>query len=242
MLEIKNLHVSVEGKEILKGLSLNIQKGEVHAIMGPNGSGKSTLSNVLMGHPKYTVTSGEIFLDGENITTAKVVDRAKKGLFLSMQYAPEIQGVTVNNLLRIAIESMTGEKQHPVKFYKKLIEKMEELKINPEFASRSLNAGFSGGEKKRMEILQLLMLNPIYAILDETDSGLDVDALKIVAEGMNQFRSPEKGILMITHYNRLLEYVVPDFVHILSAGKIVKSGNSDLAKEIEKSGYGEYLK
>lgn len=239
-LEIKNLHVSVEGKEILKGLSLNIHKGEVHAIMGPNGSGKSTLSNVLMGHPKYTVTSGEILLDGENITHEKSTERAKKGLFLSMQYAPEIQGVTVNNLLRIATESMSGEKQHPVKFYKKLTEKMQELKINPEFASRSLNAGFSGGEKKRMEILQLLMLNPIYALLDETDSGLDVDALKIVAEGINQFRSKEKGILMITHYNRLLEYVVPDVVHIMSDGKIVKSGGAELAKEIETIGYSSF--
>lgn len=236
-LEIKNLHVSVEGKQILKGLSLNIQKGEVHAIMGPNGSGKSTLSNVLMGHPKYTVESGEIILDGENITHEKVVERAKKGLFLSMQYAPEIQGVTVNNLLRIATESMTGIKQHPVKFYKKLTDKMQELKIHPDFAARSLNTGFSGGEKKRMEILQLLMLQPQYAILDETDSGLDVDALKIVAQGINQFRSPEKGVLIITHYNRLLEYVVPDFVHILSAGTIVKSGGADLAEEIEKSGY-----
>ena len=180
-LEIKNLHVSVEGKQILKGLSLNIQKGEVHAIMGPNGSGKSTLSNVLMGHPKYTVESGEIILDGENITHEKVVERAKKGLFLSMQYAPEIQGVTVNTLLRTAINALesppvggsTGglKKQHPVKFYKKLTDKMQELKINQDFAARSLNTGFSGGEKNRMEILQLLMLQPQYAILDETDSG-----------------------------------------------------------------------
>lgn len=238
-LEIQNLHVSVQGKEILKGLSLIIEKGKVHALMGPNGSGKSTLSNVLMGHPKYKVTSGQILLNGEDITNMKPYERARKGLFLSMQYAPEIIGVTFSQYLRLAIEAMTGEKKNPVKFYKELTEKMEQFKIDPSFASRSLNVGFSGGEKKKMEVLQLALLNPQYALLDETDSGLDVDALKIVAQGINNFRSQEKGILLITHYNRLLEYVVPDVVHVMRNGMIVKSGGAELAKEIEKEGFGE---
>lgn len=236
-LEIKHLHVTVEAKEILQGLSLNMKKGEVHCIMGPNGSGKSTLANVLMGHPKYKVTAGEVILDEQNILELKPEKRAQAGLFLSMQYAPEIMGVTITNFLRLAFENRTGEKQNPVKFYKMLTEKMQQLNIAPSFAGRSLNVGFSGGEKKKMDILQLLLLNPTYAILDETDSGLDVDALRIVAEGINSFRSPEKGILMITHYNRLLEYVVPDFVHVMVDGEIVKSGGKELAAEIEKNGY-----
>lgn len=241
MLEIKNLHVSVEKKEILHGIDLNIKPGEVHAIMGPNGSGKSTLANVLMGHPKYTITEGQIFLNSEEITNAKVSERAKKGLFLSMQYLPEVAGVTVSNFLRTAVGAITGEKQHPIKFYKKLIETMSALGFDESFAARYVNVGFSGGEKKRLETLQLVVLNPTYAILDETDSGLDVDALKVVGKGINDFRSPEKGILMITHYNRLLEYVVPNFVHIMSQGKIVKSGTKELAEQIEKSGYESFI-
>ncbi len=238
-LEIKNLHVSVADKKILHGIDLELQKGKVVAIMGPNGSGKSTLSNVIMGHPKYTVTQGTVSVDGEDITTVKPDVRAKNGLFLSMQYSPEIAGVTVSNLLRISVESLTGEKQHPVKFYQKLQQTMKDLNIDPAFASRSINVGFSGGEKKRMEILQLAVLNPTYAILDETDSGLDVDALKVVAEGINKFKSPEHGVLLITHYNRILEYVIPDMVHIMMNGMIVKSGGKELALEIEKSGYAD---
>lgn len=240
-LKIHNLHVSVDKKEILKGLSLEIQPGEVHCIMGPNGSGKSTLANVLMGHPKYTVTQGEIFLDEKNITEEKVQERAKRGLFLSQQYLPEIAGVTVSNFLRTAITAKTGEKQHPVKFHKQLLETMASLGMNKDFAGRYLNVGFSGGEKKRLETLQLKMLDPKYAILDETDSGLDVDALKSVSEGINAFQDGNKGILLITHYNRILEYVVPDFVHIMIGGTIIKTGTKELAQEIEKKGYTHFI-
>lgn len=242
MLEIKNLHASVEQKEILHGIDLTIKPGEVHAIMGPNGSGKSTLVNVLMGHPKYVVSEGQIILNGEEITSAKVTDRARKGLFLSMQYLPEIAGVTVSNFLRTAITALTGEKQHPVQFHKKLLTILSELGFDASFAARYVNVGFSGGEKKRLETLQLKVLQPQYALLDETDSGLDVDALKVVGQGINNFRSPQKGVLIITHYNRLLEYVVPDFVHIMYNGKIIKSGGKELALEIEKSGYEKYTK
>lgn len=240
-LEIKKLHVSVEKKEILKGIDLVIQSGEIHAIMGPNGSGKSTLANVLMGHPKYTITEGQIILDGVDITTAKVQDRAKAGLFLSQQYLPEIAGVTVSSFLRTAIGAKTGEKQHPVKFHKHLLTVMETLGMNKDFAARYVNVGFSGGEKKRLETLQLKMLDPKYAILDETDSGLDVDALKLVSEGINAFQDGTKGILLITHYNRILQYVVPDFVHIMIDGKIVKSGSKDLALEVEENGYSTFI-
>lgn len=236
-LEIKNLHVSVEKKEILHGVDLVISPGEIHAIMGPNGSGKSTFANVLMGHPKYTVTEGQIVLNGGDITNAKVQERAKVGLFLSMQYLPEIAGVTVSSFLRTAVSAQTGEKQHPVKFHKKLLEVMQSLGMNKEFAARYVNVGFSGGEKKRLETLQLKMLNPKYAILDETDSGLDVDALKLVSEGINSFQDGTKGILLITHYNRILQYVVPDCVHIMVGGKIVKSGGKELAEEVERDGY-----
>lgn len=244
-LKIENLHISVDTKAIVKGLNLEIPKGKVTAIMGPNGSGKSTLANTLAGHPKYAMTDGTIELDGENITHLSPDKRAKAGLFLSMQYAPEIPGVTLANFLRIAsgvhlpspIRGGTKGGVSPLEFHKLLMAKMAELKIDPEFARRYVNTGFSGGEKKRAEILQLLLLNPTYAVLDETDSGLDVDALKIVAEGINKFKSPEHGILLITHYNRILEYVVPDMVHIMMDGKIVKSGGKELAKEIETSGY-----
>jgi len=244
-LQIYNLHVSVDdpstklgaGKEIVKGLDLEIKAGEVHVIMGPNGSGKSTLANALMGHPKYKVSKGYITLDGEDITVFKTNERAKRGLFLSMQYPAEIEGVTISNFLRMAVGAITGVKKNPIDFYRELTEKMKELEIDPLFAKRYLNLGFSGGEKKRMEILQLLMLNPKYAILDETDSGLDVDALRIVCEGINKYRSKDKGILLITHYNRILEYVTPDFVHIMREGRIVRSGGPELAKVIEERGY-----
>ncbi len=240
-LHIQNLHTSVEKKEILKGINLEIQPGQVHVIMGPNGSGKSTLANTLMGHPKYTVTKGEIMVDGQDITSAKVEDRAKKGLFLSEQYIPEIAGVTVSNFLRTAVSGQTGHTENPVEFYKKLVKRMEECGMNPEFASRYVNVGFSGGEKKRLEILQLKMLNPQYAILDETDSGLDVDALKAVGQGIKNFQDGTKGILLITHYNRILEYVVPDYVHIMKQGQIIKTGTKELAEEVEQSGYEHFI-
>lgn len=243
MLQIKNLKVKLieEDKEIIHGLDLEIKSGEVHVIMGPNGSGKSTLANTIMGHPKYEVTQGNLILENEDITEAKVDEKAKKGLFLSMQYPPEIGGVTISNFLRTSVAALTGEKQNPVKFHRALLEKMKELNMNPDFANRYLNVGFSGGEKKRMEVLQLLTLNPKYAILDETDSGLDVDALRIVAEGINRFKSPEHGVLLITHYNRILQYVEPDFVHIMASGKIIKTGGKELAREVEESGYDKFL-
>ncbi|NCO04761.1 MAG: Fe-S cluster assembly ATPase SufC [Candidatus Magasanikbacteria bacterium] len=237
---LRTVSVEVEGKEIIHGLSLELPKGQVHVIMGPNGSGKSTLVNALMGHPSYTLTGGQIMLDGEDITQRAPDERSKAGLFLSMQYPPEIAGVTISNFLRMVYEAKMGEKQNPVVFYRFLQEKMEELQIDPTFAKRYVNQGFSGGEKKRAEILQLAVLDPTYAILDETDSGLDVDALKVVSEGINRFRSEEKGILLITHYNRILEYVTPDVVHIMIDGNIVKSGGAELAKDIEEKGYEGY--
>lgn len=238
-LEIHNLHVAVDGKEMIHGINLSIKPGEVHAIMGPNGSGKSTLVNALMGHPKYQITDGTIILDGEDITHAKVSERAKKGLFLSMQYAPEITGVTITNFLRTAVQSLTGKQQNPIQFHKLLLKIMQGLAIDPAFASRYVNVGFSGGEKKRMEILQLLLLDPRYALLDETDSGLDVDALKVVADGINRYRTSEHGVLLITHYNRILEYIIPDVVHVMTEGKITRSGGKELAEKLEKEGYTE---
>ncbi|MSU75715.1 MAG: Fe-S cluster assembly ATPase SufC [Candidatus Magasanikbacteria bacterium] len=236
-LQIKNIHISAQDKPIVHGLNLEIKPGEIHAIMGPNGSGKSTLANALMGHPKYTVTKGRIIIDKKDITALSADKRARAGLFLSMQYPPEIPGVSIANFLRLSAGAMRGTNQNPITFHKELNERMKELGIDPSFASRHINLGFSGGERKRLEILQLLILNPTYAILDETDSGLDVDALKVVADGINRFHSSKHGILLITHYNRILKYVVPDFVHIMSGGEIVKSGKKELAKEIEKSGY-----
>jgi Fe-S cluster assembly ATP-binding protein len=236
-LHIKNLHVRADEKDILKGVNLDVQRGKVIVIMGPNGSGKSTLANTLAGHPTYTVTSGQILLDTQDITEEPANIRAKKGLFLSMQYAPEIEGVTIANFLRLAINAQREEPMNPLKIHAMLLEKMKELNIDESFLKRYLNVGLSGGEKKRLEILQLAVLNPTYAILDETDSGLDVDALRIVSEGINAFRGPDKGILLITHYNRILEYVQPDEVHIMIDGKIVKSGGAKLAKEIETTGY-----
>ena len=236
-LQISNLHVGVQKKEIIHGLDLEINKGEIHAIMGPNGSGKSTLANSLMGHPKYDVKEGTITLDGENITEAKPDERARRGLFLSMQYLPEIPGVTISNFLRTAVAAITGKKQQPVKFHRALKEKLSELGMDPEFATRYLNVGFSGGEKKRMEVLQLEMLQPTYAILDETDSGLDIDALKLVAEGIKRFACKNTGVLIITHYPRLLEMLQPTHVHIMKSGNIVESGGMELVQKVEEGGF-----
>lgn len=241
-LEIKDLHINVENKKIVKGVSLTLEKGQIQVIMGPNGSGKSTLANTLMGHPKYSIVHGEVILDGEAITLAPPHKRAQKGLFLSMQYPPEINGVTIANFLRLTKKSLTVKNIDLMSFHQELVEKMKELHIDPEFTKRYLNTGFSGGEKKKAEILQLAVLDPTYAILDETDSGLDVDALKIVAEGINKFKNKDKGILLITHYNRLLEYITPDVVHIMMDGKIIKSGGKELAEEVEKKGYKQMTK
>jgi len=239
MIEIKNLHVSVDGKEILKGLNLKVAKGEVHAIMGPNGSGKSTLANVIMGHPKYIVTSGDILFGGASILSMKPDERARAGLFLSFQYPSEIPGVTISNFLRTAVNSVRPpeEKLSVLKFKKAVAEKMALLEMNPDFLNRYLNHGFSGGEKKRAEILQLLMLDPKLVVLDETDSGLDIDALRIVSEGVNHFRTPEKAVLIITHYKRILNYIHPDKISILVDGKIVHEGKGDLADHLEEKGY-----
>ena len=239
-LQIQNLHVSVEDKSIVKGLNLQIKPGEVHAIMGPNGSGKSTLANTLLGHPKYTITDGKILVDATDVTEMSTDEKAKHGLFLSMQYPPEIEGVTITNFLRLAYNALKGTAVNPLEFHRKLVEKMKTFGVDPSFATRYVNTGFSGGEKKRAEILQLAVLEPTYAVLDETDSGLDVDALKIVSEGINAFKNDKTGVLLITHYNRILDYVVPDFVHIMIDGKIVASGGKELAHEVEKSGYSNF--
>lgn len=236
-LALHNLHINVDDKKIVNGLSLEIKPGEVHAIMGPNGSGKSTLANAVMGHPKYTITDGSIIIDTRDVTTESADKRARAGLFLSMQYPPEIPGVTLSNFLRTTTNSLSGKQTNPLTFKKELDAAMQELNMDKSFAARHLNTGFSGGEKKRAEILQLAILKPKYAMLDETDSGLDVDALKIVAEGINRFHTKDTGILLITHYNRILEYITPDFVHIMHKGNIVKSGTRELAHEIEKNGY-----
>ena len=238
-IDIDDLRVTVDGKPILKGVTLSIKPGELHALMGPNGSGKSTLANVLMGHPKYTITAGRILLDGEDITGLTPDERAKKGLFLSFQYPVEIPGVTVENFLRSAVNAVKGTDHGVAEFHKILKAELAEFGIDESFGRRYLNAGFSGGEKKRMEILQMLTLDPKYAILDETDSGLDIDALKVVAAGINRLRDGEHGILLITHYNRILEHVVPTHVHVFKDGKIVRSGGKELALEVEKNGYGE---
>ena len=237
-LEIKNLHVSVDGKEILKGVNLKLEKGKVHVLMGPNGSGKSTLSNVIMGHPRYTVTKGQIFLNGEDITTLGPSERAKKGLFLSFQYPHEISGVTINNFLRTALNNLRKEKINVMEFQKLLKEKLKLLQIPENFADRYLNAGFSGGEKKKSEILQLAVLNPRVAILDETDSGLDIDALRAVSHGINTLRDADKEILIITHYKRILEYIAPDKLSIMIDGKIVLEGGKELVDQLEEKGYG----
>jgi Fe-S cluster assembly ATP-binding protein len=237
-LEIKNLYVIAGEKQVISDLNLTIKKGEVHAIMGPNGSGKSSLVNSIAGHPKYKITKGSIILDGEDITKLSPDKRAKAGLFLSMQNSPEIPGVSVNNFLRVSSEALSGKRSNPVKFYENLLEKIKKLGINIDFAKRYLNVNFSGGEKKQIEILQLLTLESKYAILDEIDSGLDVDALKMVSKGINEYKDKNNAVLLITHYNRILNYVQPNFVHIMKNGRIVESGNKDVAKKIEDEGYG----
>ncbi|NRS88747.1 Fe-S cluster assembly ATP-binding protein [Flavobacterium sp. 7E] len=241
MLSIKNLHASIGDKEILKGINLEIKAGEVHAIMGPNGAGKSTLSAIVAGNDTYDVTEGEIFLDGEDLSELAPEERAHKGVFLSFQYPVEIPGVSVTNFMRTAINETRkakGQDEMPANEMLKLIrEKSELLEIDRKFLSRSLNEGFSGGEKKRNEIFQMAMLEPKIAILDETDSGLDIDALRIVANGVNKLKSDKNAVLVITHYQRLLDYIIPDFVHVLYDGKIVKSGGPELAHELEEKGY-----
>jgi len=241
MLSIKNLHAKVEDKDILKGINLEVKAGEVHAIMGPNGSGKSTLSSVIAGNENYEVTDGEIILEGEDIGELAPEERAHKGVFLSFQYPVEIPGVSVTNFMKTAINETrkaNGQEEMPANEMLKLIrEKSELLEIDRKFLSRSLNEGFSGGEKKRNEIFQMAMLEPKIAILDETDSGLDIDALRIVANGVNKLRSKDNAVIVITHYQRLLDYIVPDYVHVLYKGKIVKSGGKELALELEEKGY-----
>ncbi|WP_299115613.1 Fe-S cluster assembly ATPase SufC [uncultured Winogradskyella sp.] len=241
MLKINNLHASVEDKPILKGINLNVKPGEVHAIMGPNGSGKSTLASVIAGKEEYEVEEGEILLDGENIDELGPEERAHQGVFLSFQYPVEIPGVSVTNFMKTAINETRkakGLEDMPANEMLKMIrEKSEMLEIDRKFLSRSLNEGFSGGEKKRNEIFQMAMLEPKLAILDETDSGLDIDALRIVANGVNKLKSKDNAVIVITHYQRLLDYIVPDYVHVLHDGKIVKSGSKDLAHELEAKGY-----
>lgn len=237
LLNINNLKVNIDETEILKGVDLNINEGETHIIMGPNGSGKSTLAYTLMGHPDYEIVHGDIEFDGEYINELAADKRAKKGIFLSFQYPEEIPGVTVEDFLRTAKSAVSENPVGFMKFKKLLKEKMTELDINDAYASRYLNLGFSGGEKKKNEILQMSILDPKLAILDETDSGLDVDAIKIVANGVNRFKDEKKSILVITHYNKLLDYLAPDYIHILLDGKIVKTGGMELAKEIDEKGY-----
>jgi Fe-S cluster assembly ATP-binding protein len=237
--EIRGLKSSIEGKEILKGIDLKIKGGEVHAIMGPNGTGKSTLASALMGHPKYEVTEGEVTLNGEDVLDMGVDERARAGLFLAMQYPSEITGVTNADFLRSAINARReeGNEISLIKFVRQMEKKMKELEMNPEFMHRYLNEGFSGGEKKRNENLQMLLLEPKVVILDEIDSGLDIDALRIVAAGVNAMRDEERGFLIITHYQRLLNYITPDYVHVMMQGRIVKSGGPELAQRLEAEGY-----
>ena len=241
MLTIDNLHVSVEGKPILNGINLNVRAGEVHAIMGPNGSGKSTLSSVIAGNEAYEVTKGDIIYKNENIIELAAEERAQKGIFMSFQYPVEIPGITVTNFIKTAINSnlrARNEEKMPANIMlKKIREKAELLEIDSKFLSRSLNEGFSGGEKKRNEIFQMAMLEPSLSILDETDSGLDIDALKIVANGVNKLKNKNNAVILITHYQRLLDHIVPDYVHVLHEGRIVKSGGKELSHELEEKGY-----
>ncbi|PFG28687.1 Fe-S cluster assembly ATPase SufC [Corynebacterium renale] len=248
-LEIKNLHAQVlpseegaEPKPILKGVNLTINSGETHAIMGPNGSGKSTLAYALAGHPRYEITEGEVLLDGENILDLEVDERAQAGLFLAMQYPTEVPGVSMSNFLRSAVTAVRGEAPKLRDWVKELGEAREHLKIDKAFIERSVNEGFSGGEKKRHEVLQLDLLKPKFAIMDETDSGLDVDALRVVSEGINSYQAETNGgIVMITHYKRILEYVKPDFVHVFAHGQIVKSGDASLAEQLDAEGYEQFI-
>lgn len=238
-LEIKDLHVEIEGKKILKGVDLTINTNEIHAIMGPNGTGKSTLAQAIMGHPKYVVTSGTITLDGEDVLEMAVDERARAGIFLGMQYPSEITGVTNADFLRSAINAKReeGDEISLMKFIRELDSRMEFLEMDEDMATRYLNEGFSGGEKKRNEILQLTMLKPKFAVLDEIDSGLDIDALKVVSKGINEMRGEEFGCLIITHYQRLLDYITPDKVHVMMQGKVVKTGGAELAHKLEEQGY-----
>ncbi|MDF9828387.1 Fe-S cluster assembly ATP-binding protein [Ereboglobus sp. PH5-10] len=245
-LEIRDLVVALTetpDKPIVKGVSLTIKSGEVHAIMGPNGTGKSTLSKAVAGHPDYTITGGDVLLDGNSILEMEPDERARAGIFLAFQYPSEVPGVSIANFLRAALQARLGEGEDldAVGYYKSLYAKMDMLKIDRKFTSRAVNEGFSGGEKKRCEILQMAMLEPAFALMDETDSGLDIDALKIVAEGVNQLRGPKLGVLLITHYQRLLNHIVPDHVHVMYDGRIVKSGDKTLALELEEKGY-DWLK
>jgi len=240
LLVVDNLHVTVDGKEILKGLTLQVQAGEVHALMGPNGSGKSTLSFCLMGHPKYTVTQGAIRYQGRDIAALQPDERAKRGLFLAFQYPTAIPGVTIANFLRTALKSVRGG-DVPVKEFRLLVKsQLKALGVPDAFMNRYVNDGFSGGEKKRLEILQMAVLQPKLAVLDETDSGLDIDALKVVAAGVNSLRSPERGMLLITHYQRILDYITPDQVHVMVDGQVVKSGGPELAHALEREGYEQF--
>jgi Fe-S cluster assembly ATP-binding protein len=236
-LVIQDLHVSVEGREILKGVNLTIPTGEVHALMGPNGSGKSTLAYTLMGHPKYEVTQGQIIFRGEDIRDLEPDERARRGIFLAFQYPTSIPGVSMGNFLRLALKSVTGKEMPVLQFRKLVQDKMKLLKMEDAFLSRYVNDGFSGGEKKRAEILQMALLQPQIAIMDETDSGLDIDALRTVSEGINALRSPNLGVLIITHYQRILNYIQPDYVHVLLDGRIVRSGGNELVEALEARGY-----
>lgn len=242
MLSIKNLHASVEGKQILKGINLEIKAGEVHAIMGPNGSGKSTLSQVLAGNETFEVTEGEVTLNGDNLLELPTEERAREGVFLAFQYPVEIPGVSNLQFLRTAVNAMRKHQgkddMNAAEFMKLAKEVSRQVDLDPAFLKRGVNEGFSGGEKKRNEIMQALLLQPKFAILDETDSGLDIDALKVVSDGVNALRAPDRAILMITHYQRLLDHIVPDYVHVLADGKIIKSGGRELALELEEKGYG----
>ena len=237
MLKIEDLQVEIDGQEIVKGLDLEVNKGEIHAIMGPNGSGKSTLANVLMGHPRYEVTAGSITFEGEDVFELEPDERAKLGMFLAFQYPSEVPGVSVANFLRTAVNAVREEELSPMEMYRLLQEKMAVMQMDPKFAERYLNEGFSGGEKKRNEILQMLMLDPTLAIMDETDSGLDIDALQVVARGVNELRGPEFSAIIITHYQRILRYIEPDHVHVMLDGRIVTSGGKELALELEDKGY-----
>lgn len=242
-LEIRNLVVKIASRTVIDGLNLEIPAGQVHAIMGPNGTGKSSLSKAIAGHPDYKIASGEVLLDGESIVGKSVDEIARMGFFLSFQYPVDVPGVSIANFIRACLNARQsgGKTVNPIAYYKELYEKMDLLKIDRSFTNRSVNEGFSGGEKKRCDILQMLMLKPKFAVLDEVDSGLDIDALRIVSQGVNSARSPEVGMLLITHYNRLLEYIKPDRIHVLSGGKIVLSGGPELAVELEQKGY-DWLK
>ncbi len=241
-LVIEDLHAAVDGKPILNGVNLSVRKGEVHALMGPNGSGKSTLANTLLGHPKYEVTGGHVWFKGQDMLAVATDERARAGMFLGFQYPLEIPGVRLNNFLRLALKARRGQDITPIASWRLIQAKMKELEMDEYFASRYLNEGFSGGEKKRNEVLQMAVLEPEMAILDEIDSGLDIDALRVVSAGINKLRGPKMGVLLITHYQRLLDYIEPDFVHVFVNGRVVRSGGKELAKELEAQGYDQFTK